>query len=143
MTAEFIAQKRDASPRNFREMEAKAKHSRRKNGNRQRARNQPWWLDVYTDEHVLAAVLPLLGIIAVVVLTVVAAGHKNGDAKELLATAVTAVTTLAAASGGHAAGRITGDRGITRTNGAHAGRRAGSSHAAKRPAADHRTKEVR
>jgi hypothetical protein len=52
-------------------------------------------------------VLPLLGIIAVVILTVVAAGHKNGDAKELLATAVTAVTTLAAASGGHAAGRVT------------------------------------
>jgi hypothetical protein len=100
MTTDFIAQKRDASPRHSREMEAE------ENGNEQSARNQPPWLDVYTDERLLAALLPLLGIIAVVVLTVVAAGHKNGDAKELLATAVTAVTTLAAASGGHAAGRM-------------------------------------
>jgi hypothetical protein len=107
MTTQSIAQKTVPSSRNSRETEARAKHPRRKNGNHQRARYEPWWLDVYTNERLLAAVLPLLGIIAVVVLTVVAAGHKNGDAKELLATAVTAVTTLAAASGGHAAGRIT------------------------------------
>jgi hypothetical protein len=134
MTAEFIAQKRDMSPRDSRDIEEKAKHFSQESGNQQSAGNQPGWLDVYTDERLLAAVLPLLGIIAVVVLTVVAAGHKNGDAKELLATAVTAVTTLAAASGGHAAGRM------TRPNGAHAGRRASSSHAAEQTGADPRTK---
>jgi hypothetical protein len=57
-----------------------------------------------TEDHVLALVLPLLGILAVVALFVVAAWDSDGSANELHTVAVTAVTTLAAASGGHAAG---------------------------------------
>jgi hypothetical protein len=54
---------------------------------------------------IVAFLLHLLGIVAVVVLFVVAAGLHDGSAKDLLATALTAVTTLAAFGGGHAAGR--------------------------------------
>jgi hypothetical protein len=68
---------------------------------RERTKDMVWFA---TEDRVLALVLPLLGIIAVVVLFFVAQWDQDGSAKELLATAVTAVTTLAAASGGHAAG---------------------------------------
>jgi hypothetical protein len=105
MTTELLDH-RDPGAGDSGKTDAKDKQSSGEKGSQKRARDVGWMLDVARDERLLAAALPLLGIIAVVVLTVVAAGHKNGDAKELLATAVTAVTTLAAASGGHAAGRI-------------------------------------
>jgi hypothetical protein len=57
------------------------------------------------DDLTVAFLLHLLGIVAVVVLFVVAAGLHDGSAKDLLATALTAVTTLAAFGGGHASGR--------------------------------------
>ncbi len=52
-----------------------------------------------------AFLLHLLGIVAVVVLFVIAARLHDGSAKDLLAVTVTAVTTLAASGGGHAYGR--------------------------------------
>ena len=57
-----------------------------------------------TEDHVVALLLPLLGIIAVVAVFAVAAWDSDASANELHTVAVTAVTTLAAASGGHAAG---------------------------------------
>jgi hypothetical protein len=109
MTTELI-DRRDPSPRDSGETRAKDEQSSGENGSQKRARNVDRMLELARDEHILAAVQPLWGTAAVVVLTVVAAGNKNGDAKELLAIAITAVTTLAAASGGHAAGRIKSQR---------------------------------
>jgi hypothetical protein len=58
-----------------------------------------------TNDLIVAFLLHVLGIVAVVVLFVFAAGLHDGSAKDLLATALTAVTTLAAFGGGHASGR--------------------------------------
>jgi hypothetical protein len=111
MTTELI-DRRDPSPYVSGETGAKDEHSGGENGSQKGARNVDRMLELARDEQILAAVLPLWGIVAVVVLTVVATGNKNGDSKELLAIAITAVTTLAAASGGHAAGRVKSQRGM-------------------------------
>jgi hypothetical protein len=62
--------------------------------------NKSTMWDLVNNDLVVALVLHLSGMLAVVVLFVVAALLRDGSAKELLATAVAAVTTLAAASGG-------------------------------------------
>jgi hypothetical protein len=62
-----------------------------------------WRWDRVIEDHALALLLPSLGIVAIVFLFIFAILQKDG--KELLGPAVVAVSTLAAASGGHAAGR--------------------------------------
>jgi hypothetical protein len=57
------------------------------------------------DDRFLALVSAALGILAVVFLFLVAARSPDPSSRELLGSAVTAVTTLAALTGGHAAGR--------------------------------------
>jgi hypothetical protein len=57
------------------------------------------------DDRLLAFGSSALGILAVVFLFLVAAGNPDPSSRELLGSAVTAVTTLAAVTGGHAAGR--------------------------------------
>jgi hypothetical protein len=57
------------------------------------------------DDRFLAFVSAALGILAVVFLFYVAARSPDPSSRELLGSAVTAVTTLAALTGGHAAGR--------------------------------------
>jgi hypothetical protein len=57
------------------------------------------------EDRFLAFVSAALGICAVVFLFVFAARNPDPSSRELLGSAVTAVTTLAAVTGGHAAGR--------------------------------------
>jgi hypothetical protein len=79
-------------------------HGRTSGARKSTSTGEKW--DKVIEARALALLLPSLGIVAVVLLFIFASLVNNG--KDLLGPAVAAVSTLAAASGGHAAGRADG-----------------------------------